>query len=362
MTATTLQVRKDRITEARLVQAEATPLQDGQVRVRVDALALTANNVTYGAFGDSMHYWDFFPVQEEGWGIVPAWGFGSVVQSLHPGVAVGERLYGYWPLAGSAILQPQRLTERGFMDGTPHRARLHGVYNQYLRCNRDPVYSDDSEDLQALLRPLFNTAWLIDDFLAGQDFFGARVVLMSSGSSKTAWSTAFMLQQRDGIETVAITSAANVAFCEGLGCYSRVLAYEELDRVEAGAPAVYIDFSGDARFRRQVHERFTDLRYSCAVGGTHVGHLGGGSGLPGPRPVLFFAPAQVQKRQQEWGGAELSRRAVQAWEHLRDRVTQPAAPWLRVQRHAGPGAVLAAYRRMAAGDADPAVGHVLTLA
>ena len=30
---------------------------------------------------------------------MPVWGFATVVQSLHPGVAVGERLYGYWPMA-----------------------------------------------------------------------------------------------------------------------------------------------------------------------------------------------------------------------------------------------------------------------
>jgi hypothetical protein len=361
MTATTLQVRKDRLTEARLVEEEAAPLQPGQVRVRIETLALTANNVTYGAFGEHMHYWDFFPVREEGWGIVPAWGFASVVQSLHPGVAVGERLYGYWPMAGSAILQPQRLTERGFTDGTPHRAKLHGVYNQYLRCDRDASYTAQSEDLQALLRPLFNTAWLIDDFLADQDFFGARVVLMSSGSSKTAWSTAFMLQQRDGIDTVALTSAANVAFCEGLGCYGRVLAYEELDRVDAGVPAVYIDFSGNARFRRQVHERFNDLRYSCAVGGTHVAALGGAEGLRGPRPTLFFAPAQAAKRQSEWGGRVLGDRILASWQQLVAHLQQQPRPWLRVQREEGAPAALRAWQRMAAGQVDPSAGVVVSL-
>ena len=38
------------------------------------------------------------------------------------------------------------------------------------------------------------------------------------------------------------------------------------------------------------------LAYSCSVGGTHWDALGGGKGLPGPRPVLFFAPAQTKKR------------------------------------------------------------------
>ena len=64
-------VAVSRLTEARLATQEAAALAQGEVRVRVDCLALTANNVTYGAFGDAMRYWDFFPVAEEGWGIGP---------------------------------------------------------------------------------------------------------------------------------------------------------------------------------------------------------------------------------------------------------------------------------------------------
>lgn len=361
MSTTTLLVRKDRLDEARLATAEDGALARGQVRVRVDHFALTANNVTYAAFGEAMHYWDFFPAREEGWGIVPVWGFGTVVQSLHPGVAVGERLYGYWPMAGSAVLQPERLTERGFNDASPHRAALHGLYNQYLRCNQDPFYTPDSEDEQMLLRPLFNTSWLIDDFLADNDFFGARAVLMSSASSKTAYGLAFVLKQREGMERIGFTSAANRAFCESLGCYDRVLAYEELAQVDAATPCVYVDFAGNADFRAQVHRRFGNLRYSCAVGGTHVTHLGGAGQLPGPRPTLFFAPAQAQKRQQDWGGAVLRDKLVQAWQAFRAQVSDPARPWLRVRRHEGGEEVLRAWQGMAAGDSDPATGHVLSL-
>lgn len=361
MTTTILLVRKDRLAETRLSTSEETPLAPGQVRARVDAFALTANNVTYAAFGDAMQYWQFYPSGVDGWGVVPAWGFGTVVQSLHPGVAVGERLYGYWPMAGSAILQPQRLTERGFGDGTPHRGALHAIYNQYQRSNRDPFYTPDSEDLQTLLRPLFTTSWLIDDFLAGNDFFGASTVLLSSASSKTAWGTAFQLQQRAGIEKIGLTSAANRAHCESLGCYDRVLAYEELDRLDPKPPCVYVDFAGNAGLRSQVHEHFANLRYSCAVGGTHVTQLGGAGQVRGPRPILFFAPAQAKKRQDDWGGAELGRKLVEAWHAFRQRAGDAGQPGLRVQRHEGPEQVQRAYQRMAAGDTDPAAGHVLSL-
>ena len=267
---TTLLVRKDRVAECRLVSGDDPALAAGQIRLRVDRFALTANNITYAAFGDAMQYWQFYPSGEEGWGIVPVWGFGTVVQSLHPGVAVGERLYGYWPMASHAVLQPDRLTAAGLRDAAPHRAELHPVYNNYFRTNSDPFYSPDSEDAQAVLRPLFTTSWLIDDFLADNAFFEASRILLSSASSKTAYSTAFQLHQRPGIEVIGLTSAANRAFCEQLGCYHRVLTYEELDRLEADIPCVYVDFAGNAKLRHAIHSRFVNLKYSCAIGGTHV--------------------------------------------------------------------------------------------
>jgi hypothetical protein len=204
MSTTTLLVRKDKHgPKPACAPPKTSPWPQGQVRVRVEAFALTSNNITYAAFGDAMNYWQFWPTGEDGWGIVPVWGFATVVQSLHPGVAVGERLYGYWPMASSAVLQPDRLTRsRLFSDGAPHRASLHAVYNQVLRCNRDPFYTADTESTQALLRPLFITSWLIDDFFADNDFFGASTLLLSSASSKTAYGTAFQLAQRPGIEVV----------------------------------------------------------------------------------------------------------------------------------------------------------------
>ncbi|HSH90933.1 MAG TPA: DUF2855 family protein [Ramlibacter sp.] len=361
MTTTTLLVQQSKLGTTRIATQEDAPLADGQVRVSVDSFALTSNNITYAAFGDAMNYWQFFPTGEAGWGIVPVWGFGTVVQSLHPGVAVGEKLYGYWPMANQAVLQPQRVTVAGFSDAAPHRSALHSVYNQYLRCNADPFHSPGSEDTQAILRPLFVTSWLIDDFLADNEFFGAKTVLLSSASSKTAYGTAFQLAQRPGIEILGLTSPGNRAFCESLGCYTRVLTYDELDQLPADTPCVYTDFAGNADLRRQIHTRFANLKYSCSIGGTHVEQLGGAKDLPGPRATLFFAPAQVKKRQADWGPAELGRRLVEAWRAFSEKAGNGNTPWLQVQRHEGVEAVQAAYANVLAGRGDPRQGHILTL-
>jgi hypothetical protein len=371
------QVRRDALAQTRWVDLPDVPLAEGQVRVRVEGFAYTSNNITYGAFGDAMQYWQFYPARTppgqtdavaEGWGCIPVWGFGTVLQSLHPGVAVGERLYGYWPTASHAVLQPTRVTVTGFQDGSAHRAALHGIYNQLLRCNADPLYTADSEAAQALLRPLFTTAWLIDDFLADQDFFGTAaagggtpgLMLLSSASSKTAFATAAHLHRRAGIEVVGLTSARNVAFCESLGVYHRVLAYEQLDALPADAACVFVDFAGNGALRRAIHTRFARLAYSSSIGGTHVDQLAGGRDLPGPRPVLFFAPAQAKKRLADWGGAGFQERLLAAWKTFLEEATQGPEPWLVPRWHRGLRAVQAAHAAVLAGQGDPREGLMLS--
>ena len=362
MPTTTFQVRKDHLATTRWHEQPDAPLAGPQVRVRIERFALTSNNITYAAFGDAMHYWRFFPADEEGWGHIPVWGFATVVESTHAGVPVGERVYGYFPMASSVVLTPVRVSPGSWFDGAPHRAELHPVYNQYVRCAADPFYTPDTEDVQSLLRPLFITSWLIDDFLADNDFFDARVMLLSSASSKTAYGTAFQLAQRAGIEVVGLTSPGNVAFCESLGCYHRVLTYDQLDAIDADAPCVYVDFAGNSDLRRAVHTRFVNLQHSSSIGGTHIEHLGAARDLPGPRATLFFAPAQIKKRHAEWGAEGLSQRLVAAWQAFAGTVTRPDAPWLCVEQHRGQPAVEAAYAQVLAGRGDPRVGHVLSVA
>ena len=371
-------VQKDKIQQTQLREVPDAPLADGHVRIRIDKFALTSNNITYAAFGDAMNYWQFFPVAavaEAGaaMGQIPVWGFGDVTQSSHPGVAVGERLYGYYPMASSVVLKPDRLTPSSFYDAAPHRAELHAVYNQYMRCNVDPFYTPASEDIQALLRPLFITSWLIDDFLADNAFFGAQktaagaesgekgVALLSSASSKTAYGTAFGLKERAGIEVVGLTSPGNVAFCESLGCYDHVLPYDQLDAIAADRACVYVDFAGNGALRKAIHARFVNLKYSCSIGGTHVEKLSGGKDLAGPRPVLFFAPAQIKKRAAQWGAQEFGKRMVQAWFAFTKVACDPAKPWITVAHHFGPDAVTAAYAQVLKGQGDPRVGHMLSL-
>ena len=219
-------------------------------------------------------------------GCIPVWGFATVIESRCEGVAVGERFYGYYPIADEVVLHPVAVDAQRFIDGAPHRRELHGVYNQYLRCSSDPLYRPEDEDVLALYRPLFTTSFLIDDFLADNGFFGAGEVLVSSASSKTAYGLGFCLAARraagGGVPSIGLTSPANLAFTAGLGCYDEVIAYADVTRLSPEVAAVYVDMSGDAALRATIHGHWQDrLAYSCSVGGTHWEGLGSGKGLAG---------------------------------------------------------------------------------
>jgi Protein of unknown function (DUF2855) len=345
-------------------------IAEGEARLAIDSFALTANNVTYAAFGDTMKYWDFFPSGHKEWGCVPVWGFAVVCESRAAGVEVGQRLYGYLPMGSHLVVQPGRIHPAGFSDAAAHRQALPAIYNQLSRCDADPGYRPDQEAQQAVLRPLFMTSFLIDDFLADAGFFGARQVLLSSASSKTAYGTAFCLAQRrsqpGAASVVGLTSPANLDFTRSLGCYDSVLGYGELTTLDAAQPTVFVDFAGNAGLRREVHEHFADaLMYSCSVGGTHWEAMGGAADLPGPRPTLFFAPAQAKKRSapppEGWGPAGLQQRIATAWRAFMQPVKDPQQPWLRVHSAQGSAAVQAAWQAVLQGQGDPRSGLMLSM-
>jgi hypothetical protein len=344
------------------------PLALGQVRLAVEAFSLTANNITYAAFGEAMKYWQFFPAGDAALGCLPVWGFATVSESRAEGVAPGRRVWGYYPAGTHLVVAPSKVSASGFVDASAHRQELAAVYNQYVFCHADPAWRPELEGLQAVLRPLFLTAFLLDDFLAENDFFGAGQVLLSSASSKTAQGTAYCLARRRGTpgapRSVGLTAAAHADFVRSLGCYDKVLTYDQLGTLEAQTPTVYVDFAGDAELRRRIHTHFAGaLMFSSSIGGTHWSTLGSARDLPGPRPVLFFAPTQVTARNapppQGWGAAELQRRMAQAWAQFIGQVSEHG--WVRIVMRPGAHAALQAYGDMLAGRTDAREGLMLDM-
>jgi len=352
------EVGRDELHRTRLVDVAREPLADQQVRVAVEAFGFTANNITYAVFGDAMRYWDFWPA-EDGWGRVPVWGYGSVLESRHPAVDEGATYYGYWPMASEAVLTVAKADERHLVEGSPYRVPLPSPYNSYSRAGGVPAHDPEKRAHQMVLRPLFATGWLIADQIDAEDAYGATQVVLSSASSKTALSTAFVLARSGQVEVVGLTSPGNVAFCEATGSYDRVVTYDSVADLE-GDTAVYVDMSGNVEVRQAVHERFGGgLKHSAVVGATHwnAESEGGSGDLPGPPPTFFFAPDRIATRIAEWGGTGFDERVDAGW----DAFVAEGIDWMRIEEGSGPEEVERVYLEQLDGKADPSAGHVLSL-
>lgn len=362
-TLTRLITRKNALDQSRIEQEKRSLIPaPGEVILKIDRCALTTNNITYAAYGDSMNYWGFFPTGLEDWGHVPAWGFADVIASTVAGIKVGERFYGYFPLASHLWMRPERATERGFYDGAEHRVGLTSAYNQYTRCSWDAYYSPETENLQILLKPLFLTSSMLADFLQDNRFFDATRLVFSSASSKTAYGTAVCLQNHPQLERVALTSAGNKAFVENLGCYEYVVSYAELANLAGDRPTLYVDFSGDLGLRDQVHQHFAgQLVYSCFAGSAHSTDEAQMTAIEGPQPVFFFAPVQIRKRNAEWGPEGVSQHIGEGLVRFFQRVTESEKPLLEVIESQGYEAAQRVIYRLVHGQVPPVEGHVIRL-
>lgn len=355
--ATDLLIKRSALAETKLASAPPLDLTDGEAALRVDLFSLTANNVTYGAFGDFLKYWQFYPAPE-GWGRVPVWGFATVVESRSPSVKAGDRVYGYLPMSTRFKLRPGARRHGGFSDESPHRAGLAPVYNNYVFNAEDPLYAPDTEALQVLFRPLFTTSFLIDDFIADSGYFGAKQVIFSSASAKTSYAAAELLKARGQAKVIGLTSPGNIAFVKKLGFYDKVVPYGDIASLDGSIPTVFVDIAGDAAVRAAVHRTFNDaLKYSCAVGATHWDAPRPEEKLPGPQPQMFFAPSVVQKRIADWGGAGFQQRVGEAW-----RAFLPTAKAnTRIVEARGLDSAARVFSDLATGKASPADGHVIRL-
>ncbi len=354
-------VRKDDLREMDvLARAGAGPGAAGRRAgpVAVDHFSLTANNVTYGALGDQLSYWQFYPAPEP-WGRIPAWGYAEVVASADPGIAPGESVFGYLPMSTHAVLQSGGVRNGGFADVSEQRSALPLVYNRYRIVRSDG--DRDREQRTALFMPLYGTSWLLADWLIEQDFFGATRLVASAASSKTALGLGHALQRDFGspISTVGLTSARHLEFTGSTGHWDSVRTYDELETLDDDTPTIYADFGGNADLRLRVHTHLGDaLVASVSVGIADWESTTPPTGghLPGPEPHFFFAPTRVEKRNADWGPAGLAHRLSTSQSRFVDRSHE----WMTVQTGSGPDAIRDALLALMDGDVAPNVGIDIT--
>ena len=346
-----------------LMDAVATPEPaEGEVVLALDRFSLTTNNITYAAYGDAIGYWQVFPTGRDDYGLMPVWGFADVAASRAPGVEVGARVFGYFPMADTLVVQAEKISKGGFADASPWRKAVPDIYNRYVLCAADANYDAALENPEALFRPLFITSYTAVDFLREHDFFGAKQVVVSSASSKTAYGAAWCMAG-DDVRLIALTGDRNRAFVEGLGAYQAVHGYDEIERLPTGVPPLDLDLAGDPDLRRRIHARFGEsLTSDCLVGSTQ------GDAFPkddpelvGPMPEFFFAATCLDAHRERGTLRAFYERFFADQRAFFERVIDPAAPWIRIVEHQGLDEAAKVVRALADGVSDAAEGAVVRL-
>lgn len=316
---TQIQINKSDLSQLKTCELDVdlATLGKDQVLLKIDSFGFSANNITYAVFGETMGYWGFFPAQQ-GYGIVPLWGFATVVHSNHPDIKNGEKVYGYLPMATHLVITAGQVNAHGFYDVDTQRKSISPVYDQYVRCATDPGYQVDKEVWQLNYRPLFMTSFVLDDYTGEQISDQVKTVIVTSASSKTAYGAAYLLKlheasRKQNYKVVGLTSKSNMDFTKQTGCYDQVLSYEDYALLDADDKSCLLDFAGNKPLLLNVKSHLgANLEKLIFIGATDVkaqvnkveGDLGG---------ELFFAPSQIKKRYAEWGAQDFLKKYAVSW-------------------------------------------------
>ena len=346
-------------------------LQQDEVLLETDSFGFSANNITYAALGFKMGYWGFFPAKSDkdideahGFGIVPVWGFATVKASCHRDIKVGEKVFGYLPMASHWVIKAGKVAPHGFSDIHEKRKSISPVYDQYLRCAADPGYDKNREAWQLNFRPLYMTSFVLDDYVAEKA--NNETLLLSSASSKTALGTAQLLKDqkasRDAsYKVVGLTSKQNVDMVKASGCYDEVYSYDELSALSSegnSSDARYwlLDFAANGTLINSLIKQLGDsLGDVTLIGATDWK----AQEKPNPKLLnaeIFFAPARVKLRQQEWGHEAFLAKYASAWNRFAEKVSDQ----FYEQSHSGTDAITQLYLETLNGSAPTKALNVVT--
>lgn len=363
---TEFQVRKNDLNQHRLVEREDLPLAEGEIRLKIDRFAFTANNLTYGAAGDILSYWKFFPAADnaEGqWGIIPVWAFADVVESRCDELPVGERLYGYFPPATTLTMRPDHIKPDSLFDGTVHRQVLPPLYNRYSRVLADPNYNRTADAARILLAPLHVTSYCLWDLLQNHRYFRSKQVVIVSASSKTSIGLAWGLAADSAApNVVGLTSHRNLEFVIGLGLYNRVIEYDRVESDLRDEPTVVVDMAGNPAVRKSLQTALGEnLHQYVSVGMTHWDEPERGNpfeaGAERRGERAFFAPGYMMDRSRELEPGVFEKTSATFVGQAARAIFQ----WMDVDSRSGLEALCEVYPAVCAGGFSPASGLVIEM-
>ena len=190
--STILVLSKSNYTEQTLLSSHSPPVPDSNalppstVLVRTNLIALTANNLSYARGGSILHWWSTYPVplslpkpynSSSTYGIVPAWGYGTILASSIPDLKPNTLLWGYFPVSTlpvSLLLKPSPGNAVGhWIEHSPHRQKVLPLYQRYVANLAPSTINPKSLMLaksawRALIYPLWECGYVLNRFVFPQ--------------------------------------------------------------------------------------------------------------------------------------------------------------------------------------------------
>jgi hypothetical protein len=287
---------------------------------------------------------------------VPVWGFANVISSKNENVSEGEKFYGYFPMSKYLKVIPKKVNTHGFIDDSNHRRKLPSVYNHYLKISNN---TDESVEYHPLIKPLFLTSFLNYFFLKDEKFFECDQIILTSASSKTALSLAFLLSKNkleDKKKIIGITSDKNIKFLSKIKFYDTVLSYDNAEEKLNTSKSIIVDFAGNSDYLKKLSDYLADsLKYVSLIGLADWSSKTNFKSIPNSK--FFFAPNHFEKRYRTMG---VKKTTLLAEDLLKEFIMQIKHD-IKLKYFNDPKELHELYLKSLKGKIDPSKGYMVQL-
>ena len=384
--------RRKKIKETVVLQDQLPALGENEIRMSVDKVGLSTNNVFYAQMGNApfLKFFSVYPLQDhKELANVPAWGLGRVIESNHPEFEVGERFWGFLHMSNVVQMKAKR-TKDGFRAHGGGREKLVPAYNNYTQVidseNAPLSKEGDLSDLAMTSAPGALSGYTIYELLKMKGFYDCNAVVFTAASSKLSLATALFLQseRQDGTlkKIIGYTSSKNFEFVRSTKLFDEVLTYEETLTGENALHHVMIDVAGNAENYKKNKK---NLKKILAVGGTDSSaksstftsfgpsalvKMVAGMMAPAslrrwldnklnPKIEMFFAPSVIAELIKQMGKAQFNEKQNEALNHFSKTALEGG--WIQVHRCEDIPSAQAAYQKIFSGELKPSEAVILSL-
>ena len=196
-------------------------------------------------------------------------------------------------------------------------------------------------------------------FLKDEKFFECDQIILTSASSKTALSLAFLLSKNkleDKKKIIGITSDKNIKFLLNIGFYDTVIAYDSLEMELNLSKLIVVDFAGNSDYLEKIHNYFGDLlKYVCLVGLADWSSKTNFKSIPNSK--FFFAPNHAEKRYRTMG---VKKTTLLAEDLLKEFIMQIKHD-IKLKYFNDPKELHELYLKSLKGKIDPSKGYMVQL-